>query len=103
MRPRNVELERQLTEQAARNHCDPEPLIRHAETRAMRLSGEYVEDPMLVREDRDRPRDVREELADARNHLVWWMEDHIGDEEIQQDGLNALTAITVAYSCLREH
>lgn len=102
-RPRNVELERVLTNEAARGHADPERLILHAETRAMRLHGEYTSDPMLVDTTRNRPCEVREEIADARNHVIWWIEDNLGDEEIARAGMECLRDLTRAYARLADH
>ena len=100
-RPRNLDLEREITHQACRGFADPTALIVHAETRALRLSGEYVDDAMLVRSDRDRPTDVREELADARNHLVWWIEDNTDHPTIDAK-LGALRFIGLAYQALQD-
>lgn len=98
-RHRNLAFERDVTHEAARGYVDPAALIAHAETRALALSGEYVPDPMLVRIDRDRPRDVREELVDARNHLVWWLEDNLEHPTAAQK-LYALRLICLAHNVL---
>jgi hypothetical protein len=100
-RTRNLILEREITEHAARGLADPEALIRHAETRAARLCGEYVTDAMLVATDRNRLREVREELADARNHLVWWLEDHAEHPDLPA-AMRALGRVVVAYTELAE-
>jgi hypothetical protein len=98
-RLRNLEFERDITQHCAKGVCDPSDLIEHAESRAQRLSGEYVTDPMLVARHRDRPLDVREELADARNHLVWWLEDHLDDPTLNHKQ-EALRLIILAYQLL---
>jgi hypothetical protein len=99
VRPRNLQFERDVTEQAARGYVDPRSLICHAETRARSLCGEYVTNPMLVLQGRDRILDVREELVDARNHIVWWLEDNLDDPTAAQK-LHALQLICIAYAAL---
>lgn len=74
-RPRDLESEGQLIRDAAKGVTDPEPLIAFAQGRANKLSGPYVPDPMLVRTDVNQPREIREELADGANRLVWWLQD----------------------------
>ena len=96
---RNLELEREITEEAGRGACSVTRLVEHAEVRALRLSGDYVDDPMLIRPGRDRLLDAREEAADARNHLVFWMQEHLGDER-SQDALIALRFFALAYDWL---
>lgn len=98
-RRRNIDFERDVTHLCAKGVCDPSELIEHAESRAQRLSGEYVSDPMLVTMTRDRPFEAREELVDSRNHLVWWLEDHLDDPTVgrKQD---ALRLIILAYQLL---
>jgi hypothetical protein len=100
-RRRNIEFERDITHHAAKGVADPTALIEHAETRAKTLSGEYVSDFMQVASDRNRPRDVTEELADARNHLVWWLEDNLETDGCERK-LWALRHICLAYELLRE-
>lgn len=97
--PRSLELERELTNEAAKGAVDASRLIEHAEARASSLSGEYVPDPMLIAPGRDRLRDVREELADARNHLCWWLQAHVGDEKAD-DALIGLRFVCLAYDRL---
>jgi hypothetical protein len=99
--PRNLDLERELTHEAARGAVDPTRLIEHSEARASSLSGEYVPDPMLIAPGRDRLRDVREELSDSRNHLCWWLQAHVGDDR-QDDALICLRFICLAYDRLLE-
>lgn len=96
---RNLELERAITLEATRLVSDPSRLIEHAETRAIRLSAEYVGDPMLIAPGRDRVRDVREEIADARNHVVFWFQENPGEigSERAQDLLVALRHLALAY------
>jgi len=98
-RPRNINYEREATREAARGVCDPSPLIEFSEARASCLSGEYVTDPMLVAQGRDRVRDAKEELSDCRNHLVWWLEENHGDEKAH-DAFFALRHILLAYDLL---
>lgn len=98
-RPRDLERERLITREASSAFIDPSALIYHAERRAQVLCGEYVDDPLLVRTDRDRLRDVREELEDARNHLVWHLEDH-PDDGRATDLLEALRGIVWVYQKL---
>lgn len=101
-RRRNLKFERDITHHCARGVADPSELIEHAEARAGgRLSGEYVTDPMLVATDRDRSHDVLEELADARNHLVWWLEHNL-DEPTVRYKQAALRHIILAYQQLGE-
>lgn len=75
---------------------DPGDLIQFAQTRALRLSGEYVDDPMTIRVGRDRPRDVREELADAVNHTTFHIQEHPEDPR-NHDYLIGLRFIALAY------
>lgn len=91
-----LEVEREATEEAARGVADPTALIQHSETRAKVLSGEYVDDPMLIKPGKDRPREVREELSDARNHLVFHFQEHPEDERNHRY-LLALRYIALAY------
>jgi hypothetical protein len=99
---RSIEFERGTTHQAAKGATDPSRLIEHAEARARTLCGEYVRDPMHVQTGRDRRRDVREELADARNHLLWDTQEHLEDEERAHRNLIALRHIALAYARLEE-
>lgn len=96
---RNLQLERDITLEATRSVSDPSRLIEHAETRAIRLSAEYVGDPMLIAPGRDRVRDVREEIADARNHVVFWFQENPGEigSELAHDLLIALRHLALAY------
>jgi hypothetical protein len=97
---RDLEYERQVTYDAARGAVDPSALIEFAETRAGgSLSGEYVSNAQLVTLTRDRVRETQEELADARNHVVWWLESNPGDPK-SQDVFLALRHITYAYDLL---
>ena len=100
---RSLEFERGVTEQAARGAVDPSRLIAHAENRAGgALAGAYVRDPRLVAVGRDRRREVREELADARNHLLWDSQTHLEDEQRCHENLIALRFIALAYDRLME-
>jgi hypothetical protein len=99
---RSLEFERGVTQQACKGVCDPAKIIEHSENRAAVLSGEYVSDPMHVATGRDRRREVREELCDARNHLLWDTQEHLEDEERAAENLVALRLITLAYNRLLE-
>ena len=98
---RNLVLERQITEEACRGAVDPESFIEHAEARAQTLSGEYVDDPMLIKEGRNRVLDAREEAVDARNHLVFWFQEHPEAYE-RELVLEALKHFALAYEILRD-
>lgn len=98
---RDIDLEREITYEAAKGVVDPEALILFAEARTRTLSGEYVNDPMLVLADRDRLRDAREEVADLRNHLVWWLQSNV-DSEKAADAFAALRHTTLIYDLLSE-
>ena len=64
-RDRDIAVERELTREAAKRvAADPEPLVLFAEARSDK--GPVRDFPT-----RDFEREVREELADARNYLVW--------------------------------
>lgn len=103
-RRRSLDFERGFTELAAKGVANHEPIRIHAESRALRLSGEYVPDPMLVQTGRNRLRDVREELADARNHLCWLAEERqaAGDDDGAHAAAQALRHVILAYDVLRE-
>lgn len=99
-RRRNIQFERDITHHCARGVVDPAELIEHAEARAGgHLSSEYVTDPMLVRTDVDEIHDASEELADARNRLVWWLEHNLNDPTVHFKQ-NALRHIILAYQQL---
>lgn len=99
VRRRNLTVEREITQTACEGHngVDPEPLIAYSEVRAAVLSGGYVNHPLEVLTGRDRSRDVREELADARNHLVWHIEDYPGHPD-RPRWMTALRLICEAYA-----
>lgn len=100
-RRRNVDLENELTEAAARGVVDPEPFIRHAYARSVTLSGEYVTDAGLVRTDQRRIPHMKEEATDFRNHGVWWQQDHPEHpdwQKVQQ----AQRHVAIAYALLCE-
>lgn len=79
-RRRNLNDERRMLRNVARRALTTwdavERLLEHAEHRSLNLHGEYVPDPMLIAPSRDRPLDVREELADAVNHGRWWLQEN---------------------------
>lgn len=101
-RRRNLEFERDITQHAARGVADPAALIQHAEVRAGgALARQYVSDPMTIAVDRDHIREAREELPDARNRIVWWLEDHLEDDSASKK-IEALRLICVAYELLKE-
>lgn len=99
-RRRDLGFEKNANEDAAKGVCDYEYLFHHAQNRALRLSGEYVGDPMMVRLDRDRPRDVMEELADGVNHGVWWAQDNL-DHPNRYLMEAAIRFMHAAYDCVR--
>ena len=99
---RSLEFERGGTREACKGYVDPSDLIRHAENRAERLSGEYVTNPMHVATGRDRRRDVREELADARNHALWDAQEHLEDDERRERTRRGLLYIALAYREFQE-
>lgn len=97
---RILALEREFTEEACRGVTNPIGLITHAETRCQALSAEYVEDPLEIRRGLDRLLEAREELADARNHLVFDMQEHLGDEERLNELLYIVQGIAILYNRL---
>ena len=99
---RSLEFERGGTHEACKGYVDPSDLIEHAEIRARTLSGEYVRDPMHIATGRDRRRDVREELADARNHALWDAQAHLEDDERRERTLRGLLYIALAYREFQE-
>ena len=100
-RLRNLDLEREFTHDAAKGIANAEPLIEFAETRAISLSRKYVSDPMRVLLGRKRLRDMREELADCRNHGVWWQEENLGvDEDRDHLVRMAQRHVAIAYDLL---
>lgn len=99
-RRRVLESEREITREAGRGIVDSSALIEFSETRAGgALSNSYVDDPGLVNLGRDRLRDTREELSDARNHVVWHIQENPGTEK-SHDALEALRHILLAYDLL---
>ena len=99
---RSLEFERGGTHEACKGHVDPSDLIEHAEIRAQTLSGEYVHHPMYIATGRDRRRDVREELADARNHALWDAQEHLENDERRERTLRGLLYIALAYREFQE-
>jgi hypothetical protein len=100
MRLRNLDHEREFIEHAARGVVNPDRLIEFCQMRAGTLSGEYVPDPMLVRLDVDQPLEVREEIADGINRLVWWLEDHLAVEGLRDRRMAALRHLVMAYDLI---
>lgn len=94
---RVLELEREATEEAAKGAAYVAELILHSETRANSLSSKYVPDSMLIRPGRDRARDVREEIADARNHIVFHLQEHPEDPRNERF-LQGLRYLALAYN-----
>ena len=94
---RSLEFERGVTQQAARGAVDPSRLISHAEQRINAASASYTRDPMQVAPGRDLMRDVREELADARNYALWAMQQNLEDEDFCHEALIGLRFIALAY------
>lgn len=99
---RSLEFERGVTAQACKGVVDPSMLIEQSERRAQTLSGEYVCHPMHIAPGRNRRRDVRQELEDARNHLLWDTQEHLEDEDRCAENLIALRHIALAYTRLQE-
>ena len=101
-RLRNVEFEREITRFAVKGlNVDPEPLITFAEARIATHHAEYVADPRLVSTAGDRIRDAREEAADLRNYLVWWLEENLEDER-RSDREKALRHVCLLFDLLGE-
>lgn len=95
-------VEAEYLRHAAKGVCDPEPLIEHAQARAMRQSSEYVRDPLTIRAGVDWLAEARSELADSPNYLVWWLQHRDPDEE--EEALRvweALRLVVAAYDLLR--
>jgi hypothetical protein len=93
---RDVEFERAWTRQAGESaRVDVDELVAFAELRA---GGEIVWDL----DDRNFAREVLEELADARNYLVWWaLQEALRrdpDGEVTAAVTAALAAVAVAYA-----
>ena len=99
---RSLEYEEGATQEACKGVVEPSALIAHARWRAQTLSGEYVRDPMTIAPGRNRRHDVREELADALNHLLWDGQEHIEDEERVHWNKQAIRHIALAYDCLNK-
>lgn len=101
---RNIPLEREFTYEATKGlDVDPWRAIVHAETRARTLSHEYVSNPRLILTGRDRVHDVREEIVDARNHIVFWFQEHLDEVGSEQahDMQIALRHLLLAYEVLK--
>lgn len=98
-RLRNVELEQEITQRAAYGAVDPTPLIEFAESRARHPFG--YGDVCRVRLGVDWLREAREEAADMRNYLCWFIEEHIGQESAR-DAEIALRFLALAYDRLLE-
>jgi hypothetical protein len=103
-RPRNIDLERNLTDQAGTAAgLDPlsaESLSALADHRAL---------PGGVLPGRDLVQEVREELADARNYLCWTIEenhagylsgDPLASERVAK-AMDALSHVVAAWQALR--
>lgn len=99
---RDLDLERELTRQAAKGLVDPEPLIIHSETRCERLSGEYTDDHMLMAAGRDFRHDGREEIADCRWYITAWMQTHSVDDPDYRRMFLALRHTCLLYDLLSE-
>lgn len=92
---RDVTFELEATITAARS-VNVDHLNQFATLRAD-AGGAYRPAP-----ERDLHREVLEELADARNYLVWWMQRVVaGEDDADPVALSeALGAIAHAYGCL---
>jgi hypothetical protein len=103
-RPRNLPLERQITDMAAKAvdaSWDGGPLSDYAHERAAPFGG--------VRTNLDWRREVKEELADARNYICWGLEevweayeagDVLAGEQVVH-GLTALSGVLRAWDALQ--
>lgn len=103
VRRRSLDVEREITREAGRGYIDPTAIITHAETRASRLHAEHVTNPMLVAADRDWLQEAKEELADTRNYLAWWIEENPDDDLRRQHTFASLRHVLMAYDLLLEH
>lgn len=97
---RNLEFEREMTRAASRTVADPETLIMHAEARSMRAQ-DYVGDMMQIRLDRDERKYAREEAADLRNYIVWWLQRNPEHEDVD-DMTAALRHTAILYQLLQD-
>lgn len=93
---RDLEFERDWTRQAGESiHVDVDDLIRFAESRAGGV-------PVRQLQTRDFTREVLEELADARNYLVWRAQQELGravpDGEVVGEVARALQSVAVAFA-----
>lgn len=99
--PRDVFRERAWTMAAARALFDPSEFIESAERRAVRLCGEYVDNPMHIRRGMDRVQESRDEALDWRNHVVFLLEERDADgtltDEHIRDAQIVLRLIGEAY------
>lgn len=95
MMDRNVDFERTATEQYAHG-MDVDELIRFSQARADAHGPTRPARPQGLR------REVLEELADARNYLVWWLQAIHHDEiEGDPDAIGrSLAAVAVAWEAL---
>lgn len=97
--PRNIELERQVTQVVAYGVADPAPLIEFAEARIASHHRKYITDPCMVDGSRDLVQDLKEELADARNYCVWQLT-LFPDDPKHPQYLAALSFIIMAFDAL---
>ena len=91
-RPRNTRFERMVTRMAASIKVDS--LNRMAEARADKFG------PLRPKPCRDLRREVMEELADARNYLVWWIQEETNDEA-RMRAATALRGVCEAWEALQ--
>ena len=99
-RPRNLDFERESVECAARGVMDPAQLWAQMLARSTDLADGYVADSLTVALDRDRVREVREELEDAFNHANWWLEANLDHPRALErvESLKWLCALHAAWS-----
>ena len=99
MRPRTLDFERDVTREAARGAVDPDALMRYAELRAEQPHGYGPTNQ--VRTGVNWLHEARAELADCRNYFCWWLEEHVGDEDVHEV-LIALRFVALAFDRIKE-
>jgi hypothetical protein len=98
---RSLDLEDTIVREACRGFVDPDRLIAHAQGRAQRLSGEYVENWRHIRPGLDRPREAMEEPVDAVNHLAFHIQEH-PEDPANPEYLLAIQDLARAYERIRK-
>lgn len=98
---RTLQLEETIVREASRGYVDPDRLIGHAQARARRLSGEYVDDWRHIQPGMDRPRGAMEEAVDGVNHLTFHIQEH-PDDPANPEYLLAVQDFARAYERIRK-